>query len=93
MTTIKRKDELDEIIDDLVDLKDELSEKIEELENLEVDKLEDIDNEDLAEMLKDRMLGETVIVTNLNMSQYDKLIEFIHTEIYPIYSDQVKHIL
>lgn len=93
MTTIKRKDELDEIIDELVDLKDDLSSKIEELENLEVDKLEDIDNEDLAEILKDRYNGETIIVTNLNMDKHSRLMEFIHAEIWPDYNDQVNYIL
>lgn len=93
MTHIKQKDELDSIIDDLVDLKDDLSAKIDELENLEVDKLDNICTDDLAQILKDRLSNNTVIVENLNIDQYNKLIEFVNTEIWPTYGDQLKHIL
>lgn len=92
MTTIKRKDELDEIIDDLVDLKDDLSAKIEELENLEVDKLEDTDTEDLINIIKNRTTNNVVVIENLNIEQYNKLIEFVNTEIWPNYNDQVNNI-
>lgn len=93
MAAIRQKDELDTIIDELVDLKDDLSAKIDELENLEFDKLEEICTDDLAKILKDRLSNNTVIIENLNMAQYDKLLEFVHTEIWPTYGDQLKHIL
>lgn len=93
MTTVKQNDELDKIIDDLTDLKNDLYARIEELENLEVDKLEDIDNEDLIKILRNRHTNHIVIVEDLNLEQHNKLMEFITTEIWPNYNDQVKHIL